>query len=547
MRTLTRAFPSQDDRSGLFSWIKPVFLTKDSYVLQNAGLDAFFFLRFLRTIMKIFVPTAAVILPILLPLSVVHGKNSDAGVQRLNRLTWGGVGLDHSTYYWAYLVLALAVVVQAFYTIYEEFRFFVQIRHKHLSSYSTSHTVLISNIPHHLCSKNKLSATYEKLVGGTYRIWINRDCKMLDRKIKQRDKLVAQLEAAETRLISRAIKSRCERGNSDDTQDTRESMRLPYSRFTCLSSIIPLGEKVDLIYHYRRDISRLSIEIAEDQHRANQNRCLHSAFIQFERSIDAQVVSQSVVHPSPFRLSPQYVGNSISAVVWDHVGLNWWECYIRSALVVGSMAAIIIGWAVPVAFTGFLSQLGTLTDWFPSLVHYTPWLLGFLQGILPQAMLAILTILLPSIIRLLVEQQGFALRTRVELTIQKYYFCFLFVQVFLTVALSFSAATILGQIYHNFDTLPTFLATNLSKTSNYFLSYLMLHAFSTSAGGLVQISGLLQYLVISPVIDHTPREQSQRRVGISKVTWATVYPVYTNLACIGTESEIGHSPSLANE
>ena len=165
------------------------------------------------------------------------------------------------------------------------------------------------------------------------------------------------------------------------------------------------------IYHSRREISRLSIEIAEDQHRANQNRCLHSAFIQFERSIDAQVVSQSVVHPSPFQLSPQYVGDSISAVVWDHVGLKWWECYIRNALAIGSMAAIIIGWAVPVAFTGFLSQLGIFTDWFQSLVHYTPWLLGFLQGILPQAMLVILTILLPSIIRLLVEQQGFALRT----------------------------------------------------------------------------------------------------------------------------------------
>lgn len=86
------------------------------------------------------------------------------------------------------------------------------------------------------------------------------------------------------------------------------------------------------------------------------------------------------------------------------------------------MAAIIIGWAVPVAFIEFLSQLEILTDWFPSLMHYTPWLLEFLQGILPQAMLVILTILLPEIIRLLIEQQGFAIRTAVELTIQKYFF-----------------------------------------------------------------------------------------------------------------------------
>lgn len=496
--------------------------------------------------MKIFVPTAAAILPILLPLSVVHGKKSNAGVQGLNRLTWGGVGLDHSNYYWAYLVLAFVVVVQACYTIYGEFRFYVQIRQQYLSSRTTPHTVLISDIPHHLCSNDKLSAIYEKMVGGIYHIWINRDCKMLARKMKQRDSFVARLEAAETRLISRTIKVQSKSGNLGDTHDERESVRLPHPRIGWVASIIPLGEKVDLIYHCRREISRLNVEIVDDQHSAHQNKCLHSAFVQFEHSIDAHIVCQTVAHFSPFRLSPKYVGDSTSAVVWHNVGLKWWEGYIRSVLVMGSMTAIIVGWAAPVAFTGFLSQLRALTALLPSLVHYTPWLLGFLQGILPQAILIILIILLPTIIRLLVQQQGFALQTAVELTIQKYYFCFLFIQVFLTVALSSSAATVLGQIYHGFDSLPTFLAINLPKTSNYFLSYLILHAFSISAGELVQISGLLQYFVISPLMDRTPREQLQRRVGISKVAWATVYPVYTNLACIGTKPERSCPPSSAD-
>ncbi len=436
--------PSQDDGSGLFSWIKPVFWTKDSYILQTAGLDAFFFLRYLRTIIKIFVPTAGVILPILLPLSIVHGKKSDAGVQGLDRLTWGGVGLGHSDYYWAYLVLALVMVVQACYTIHEEFRFYVRIRQEFYPPRTTTHTVLVSDIPHHLCSREKLSAIYEKMVGGTYRVWINRDCTTLDRKMRQRDKLVAELESAETRLISRAIKVHSKSGSLDGIDDKRESLRLPSSRIGWVSSIIPLGEKVDRIYHYRREISRLNVEIAGDQHSANQNKCLHSAFIQLERSIDAHIVCQSIVHFSPFRLSPHYVGNSTSAVVWHNVGLAWWERYIRSILVMGSMTAIIVGWAIPVAFTGFLSQLGALTALLPSLVHYTPSLLGFLQGLLPQAILIILTIVLPMVVRLLVQQQGFALQTAIELTVQKYYFCFLFIQVFLTVALSSSAATILG-------------------------------------------------------------------------------------------------------
>ena len=507
------------------------------------GLDAFFFLRLLRTVMKIFVPSTAIILPTLLPLSLIHGKTSAAGVQGLNRLTWGGVGLDHSNYYWAYLVLSLIVIVQACYTIYVEFRFYVHIRHEHLSSHTSTHTVLVSNIPHDLCSRDKLSTTYEKIIGGTYRVYINRDCKRLDRKIKQRNKCVSQLEAAETRLISRAIKRHHKSENIGDKQDIRESLRLPCSRLKWLSTIFPFEKKVDLIQHCRREIARLNSEIAEDQSSADQNLCLHSAFIQFERLVDAHVVSQSVAHLSPFRLSPQYIGSSVNAVIWHHVGLKWWEVYMRSILVMGSIAAIIVGWAIPVAFTGFLSQLGALTTMLPSLTYYAPWLLGLLQGILPQAILILLTILLPIVIRLLVEQRGLALQAKVELNIQKYYFGFLFIQVFLTVALSSSAATILGQIYHSVDTLPTFLAINLPKTSNYFLSYLMLQAFSMSAGELVQTSGLLQYLVISPVMDRTPRELLQRRTGISKVAWATVYPVYTNLACIGTDPERSYSSS----
>ena len=53
---------------------------------------------------------------------------------------------------------------------------------------------------------------------------------MLDRKLKQRDKLVTRLEAAETRLISRAIRLHAGSGTLVDPRDERELVRLPYSR-----------------------------------------------------------------------------------------------------------------------------------------------------------------------------------------------------------------------------------------------------------------------------------------------------------------------------
>ena len=105
---------------GFFSWILAVFQTSDRVILQKSGLDAFFFLRYLRTLLKIFVPLSSIIVPILIPLNLVHGKNASGGVQGLDRLSWANVGLAHTSFYWAPLVMALSVARFVCHTLYTE-------------------------------------------------------------------------------------------------------------------------------------------------------------------------------------------------------------------------------------------------------------------------------------------------------------------------------------------------------------------------------------------------------------------------------------------
>ena len=90
----------------------------------------------------------------------------------------------------------------------------------------------------------------------------------------------------------------------------------------------------------------------------------------------------------------------------------------------------------------------------------------------------------------------------------------------------------IDQIYHGVDSVFRLLAQNLPKSSNYFLSFLLLQAFSMSAGRLVQPMGLLQYHVISRR-DLSPRRKHRRQSNARLQNWATIYPIYTNLACIG--------------
>jgi hypothetical protein len=116
--------------------------------------------------------------------------------------------------------------------------------------------------------------------------------------------------------------------------------------------------------------------------------------------------------------------------------------------------------------------------------------------------------------------------------VQNYYFAFLFVQVFLVVSISSSFSTIFNSI-RNVTSVPSLLAENIPKASNYFFSYMVLQAMSVSAGALVQIFGLVSWFILAPLLDNTARMKWARTTNLSQVQWGTFFPVYTNLASIG--------------
>lgn len=120
-----------------------------------------------------------------------------------------------------------------------------------------------------------------------------------------------------------------------------------------------------------------------------------------------------------------------------------------------------------------------------------------------------------------------------ELSLQNYYFIFLFVQNFLKVSLSSSITAIAQDILHGLDSAPALLAKNLPKASNYFFSYLILQGLSVSAGALLQAEGLINWLILAPWMDRPPRQKWEGQTSLPEIRWGTLYPLYKNLACIG--------------
>ena len=320
----------------------------------------------------------------------------------------------------------------------------------------------------------------------------------------------------------------------------RETMRLPIFGWQWMPSLPLMGEQVDTIDYCRQEIARLNLEIEEDQKKPEKYPIMNSAFVQFNHQVAAHMACQSVTHHTPQQMAPRVVEISPDDVIWDNMSIRWWEAYVRTGLIIVLVIAMIALWAVPVTFTGLLSNVTYLSrfSWLKWIARAPTWLLSIIQGILPQALLAGLMALLPITLRLLARLQGNYTGMSVELSVQTYYFSFLFVQIFLVVSISSGITTILPEIAKSPGSIPSLLAQNLPKASNYFFSYLLLQALSVSAGALMQIAGLFKWFILAALLDSTARQKFRRQIELPNMKWGTFFPVYTNLACIGMATYI---------
>ncbi|KAL8765909.1 MAG: hypothetical protein Q9209_007152 [Squamulea sp. 1 TL-2023] len=413
---------------------------------------------------------------------------------------------------------------------------------------SSPAAILLSNIPTNLLDSRKIHDIFKVFAPDLQGVLINRDCKALSRIIHLRDTAIEALETALTNEIAYFVR---EQERLDKYRTTRRPLiiqiadsllsqwgqfylkgRIHLYRLVGLPCRRPENEVTGRL---KQSISEANRRISKLQTNPDQLPPLSSAFVVFSNTRTAELASRLLVLDRPRQMTLQFVGCSAESIIWPAVGVSWFSSHIRTLVVTATLAALCIGWTIPVAFTGVISQITYLTSvlpWLEPLNDIPSVVIGTLQGFAPQATLILLTALLPLLIRLLVQQQGFIQGSDIELSIQTFYFWFLFLQVFLTVSVSSSLTTIIGQFWDHPASLPSMIATNIPKTSNYFFSYLLLQGLSLSGGRLLQLVDLLSRVVLGYLFDVTPRQITRRSRKVQYSQWGTVFPVFTNLACI---------------
>lgn len=444
----------QEPASDLLTWLKYYWEVPDDRILQKCGPDAFLFLRYIKMMLKIFLPLMLVIIPALTPINY---RSGELGEITLKSLTISNIQpRSTANRLWAHWTLSVLVVSWACYVIHSEISAYVDMRQKCFSRRSSctrtaSNTILVGNIPESLLEAEKLKGVFGAFQGGVKDVHINTNIRGLSKLIKERQRTRSEVERAHTDLIVRYA-SKPRKAKDDLLQRSqhtgsyeigevyacetrgmeRETMRLPRSICPWLPGMPHFGKKVDRIECLLARLDNLNQQIHSLQANLATSKPTGSAFIQFRLRIAAHLACQSVVHGTPYKMTPRILEVDPEDIIWSNVALGWRQRWFRNAVGVAISCAVIVLYAVPIAFVSLLADLDKVAsdiDWLAWLSDWPDAVKNFIQGVLPSALLQLLLLLVPAIYRSIVHFQGPPTGNIRDTAVQHWHFLFLFVQV----------------------------------------------------------------------------------------------------------------------
>ena len=496
-------------------------------------------------------------MPVLFPVNATGG----GGQKQLDLISFSNVTNNKNRYY-AHTFVAWIFFSFVFYVVMRESIYYINLRQAYLLSplYAnrmSSRTVLFTSVPQDFLVEAKLRRMFGKQVKN---LWIANDCEEIEDLVQQRDKVAMKLEAAETKLVKMSNKARLAEAKKGTHHE--EGADLPNDRVDGESGSVAarwvqpkdrpthrlkflIGKKVDTINWCRSELERLIpiIDAKQASYRAGEGKFICAVFVEFYTQAEAQAAYQSLAHHQPLHMSPRFIGINPEEVIWSSLKINWASRVIRNIATSAFVLALIIFWAIPVAFVGVLSNISALTQGTPTQKPLLPWLsfinnipkviLGVVQGLLPSVLLAVLMALLPIILRKMAQWAGKPSVASIELRVQNTYFLFQVIQVFLVTTLTSSASAAVASIIHDPSSATSLLSQNLPKASNFYISYFILQGLAISSGAVLQLVGVILYKVLGKFLDSTPRKMYKRFATLSGLGWGTVFPVYTLLTTIG--------------
>ncbi|KZV65766.1 DUF221-domain-containing protein [Peniophora sp. CONT] len=195
--------------SHILGWPLSIWRADYRAIKNINGLDAYFFVRFLRMMIRILIVIWPLSWAILLPITSVGTSVSTDG---LTKFTFGNIAPQVQSRYWAHLVCAWVFNGWICWNLKHEYAHFISVRQHFLvspahSSTAQARTVLVTGIPPKYLSESALSKLFAHLPGGVERVWLNRDLGDMPDIYKRNVAACKKLESAHTSIFNTATKN----------------------------------------------------------------------------------------------------------------------------------------------------------------------------------------------------------------------------------------------------------------------------------------------------------------------------------------------------
>lgn len=565
-------------KEGFFSWI-PATIMHPMNGYLNFGLDAYFFLRYLCFLLVLFIILAAINIPVLIPVNFVSGydnyktddllkytngtlPNMAAGLDRISMSNIAPLFSKRLSIHLTMLVISILCFHGLLIT---ELIKYVKIKNEHLGKQaketpriengdrSFANTILIDNIPSNLLDRRQLVEVFSKIAGNRIKnIWFVYNYMDLKKYYEKNKKFVDKLEVIEVKIIGSKFYG-VENHFITDTLKFKynERMfklwRLMDLRIRFDHYVVPKLYFQDMNFKLRKimDIfvlnqqsleERRNLLIARERSPLNDKK-FNKVFIQFEDVFHPHLFNQIQISNKLNELDSTLIFINPKDLIWENLSVQSNALTFIRVLMGNTVSVLIIlGWVIPVAFIGLISQLPYLTVLIPFLSwlnHLPDYITDVISNFLTVILLVCLSESVPYIFRWLSFIKCKKTGAQVELDVQNWMFIFLFIHIFMVVTISSGLTVIVESLLNNPVSIPNILARNLPKCSNFFFSYMIIRGLSYFGNNLLQNYQLLKNIIIYPFSNWTPRRKFERLTFIPSYKWGSIYPTFSVLGSIG--------------
>ncbi|KAI1435467.1 hypothetical protein GGR50DRAFT_656775 [Xylaria sp. CBS 124048] len=539
---------------GLLNWLCSARNLPDEFLLHHESLDAYLYLRFLRTIIFICVVGCILTWPILMPVNATGGGSST----ELDRISISNV--EKTGHLYAHAVVAWIFLGFVMVTVARERLWLIDLRRTWVHSRTnanrlSSRTVLFLSAPRDALEQGNMARYFGD---GAIRVWPVTRLEALPALMSEQQVLVEMLESAEAAVILKAnswwarLRMNGYKVSEISIYDLIDIAKtIIRVRSIPMSSLFGKGQRVDTIKSLRDQVREKGelIEEMRKLHGVGEKHGAAAVFVEFKTQAEAQRAYREVISPNRLALTPRYIGVRPSEVIWDNLTLSPIRRIAQEGVALCLVSSTIVAWSIPSGLVGLVSNISYLAEnveWLRFLKNLPDAVTGLLSGLLAPLLTSALTKDTPAMYRNLFASNGGPIQTVNELRVQKWFYVFQVTQVFLVTAVFSGAATMSSELVRQLQdpkSLVELLASQLPKSSTYYLTYFIVQGITSAADNLLNSSDLLEHLSFEYWKDETPRQKFNRYTSMKDIAWGQVYPKFVNFAIIGKTLDSAHHAS----